>query len=765
MSQKLIRKMLEKIPYEPTTKWGEKILKYLDKQANSKENSPTIVEDWGIDTLLEAEIEIMGNKYDPDKYDDLERSEAYARKILKQGLAKLASKLQGDVKLLLEADMDLDTIILNLSLLVQPDGLERFISDFEKGQIIASYALDREMVDVELIQTKVQTKEQMIMEQSKEEMDFEMESLRQTMEKTQIVDTLQSTLDAQGVQLDAQAIMESLPPLPKLKTETEKYRAVQTLLQKIPFEENIEWVQKAVAYMNDENLFDEPIELKKHMDAKSLFTGMKKRIKERYEMEGILLDFALIKDPTYHQFKAAYNARNDLRMKEKQAEIYKTEQEQEKTAREVNKAKEMVQAEKESKKRKTQEERDKEVETTEIPIRASFTQQYQMLLDRLETRDSKELENVIFPGMVKVFEDIIYRMAELGEEAPEFYTTFFYEDLMTKMSVVLYFFFYKKLKYKLPSEVLRQTLKTLNRGGSGYATSLDTWDKSNFTSGPLLQGVGTGYASDYKKALVESNKAIIDKLIVELQPMREQVVLMVKEIDSSLLKYAGMLSNYQGDFYVAQSKLGSGIKLLVNKETLQPDPVITIMNRYTEASIPIAVAEYTRNFDDMVKIYNRGLKMKKDSELNKEANAINELIRKKFEDEIKPLKKSDVDMIKALSKYATDPLLTYSANPEATLKRIDEIKDKMKYYREYDLLKRVPLDPLSPGITVYLESSISPAVEIVKQSYAEIKTIYDSLMKIKTEAMEKRKQEKLVADATRKPKGKMILGLRQKNQD
>ena len=121
-------------------------------------------------------------------------------------------------------------------------------------------------------------------------------------------------------------------------------------------------------------------------------------------------------------------------------------------------------------------------------------------------------------------------------------------------------------------------------------------------------------------------------------------------------------------------------------------------------------------------------------------------------------------MIKALSKYATDPLLTYSANPEATLKRIDEIKDKMKYYREYDLLKRVPLDPLSPGITVYLESSISPAVEIVKQSYAEIKTIYDSLMKIKTEAMEKRKQEKLVADATRKPKGKMILGLRQKNQ-
>lgn len=763
MSQKLIRKMLEKIPYEPTTKWGEKILKYLDKQANSKENSPTIIEDWGIDTLLEAEIEIMGNKYDPDKYDDLERSEAFARKTLKQGLAKLASKLQVEVKLLLEADMDLDTIIMNLSLLVQPDGLERFISDFEKGQIIASDALDTAMVDVELIQTKVQTKEQMMMEQSKEEMDFEMESLRQTMEKTQIVDTLQSTLDAQGVQLDAQAIMENLPPLPKLKTETEKYRAVQTLLQKIPYEENIEWVQKAVAYMNDENLFDEPIELKKHMDAKSLFTGMKKRIKERYGMEGIMLDFALIKDPTYHQFKAAYNARNDLRMKEKQTERYNIEQEQEKTAREANKAKEMVQAEKESKKRKTQEERDKEVEITEIPIRASFTQQYQMLLDRLETRDSKELENVIFPGMVKVFEDIIYRMAELGEEAPEFYTTFFYEDLMTKMSVVLYFFFYKKLKYKLPSEVLQQTLKTLNRGGSGYATAVDTWDKSNFTSGPLLQGVGTGYASDYKKALVESNKAIIDKLNVELQPMREQVVLMVKEIDSSLLKYAGMLSNYQGDFYVAQSKLGSGIKLLINKETLQPDPVITIMNRYTEASIPIAVAEYTRNFNDMVKIYNRGLKMKKDSELNKEANAINEVIRKQFEDEIKPLKKSDVDMIKALSKYATDPLLTYSANPEATLKRIDEIKDKMKYYREYDLLKRVPLDPLSPGITVYLESSISPAVEIVKQSYAEIKTIYDSLMKIKTEAMEKRKQEKLVAEATRKPKMK-LLGLTPRKQ-
>ena len=752
MSQKLIRKMLEKIPYEPTTKWGEKILKYLDKQANSPKQLPFIVDGFGINQLLEAEIEIMGDKYDVEKYpDDPERSEAYARKILKQGLAKLASKLQVEVKLLLEAGFDLVTIVENLLILLEPDGLQRFLSEYEVDTAI------------EILQTKVQTKEQMI-EESQEEMEFEMESLRQTMEKTQIVDTLQSTLDAQGVQLDAQAIMESLPPLPKLKTETEKYRAVQTLLQKIPFEENIEWVQKAVAYMNDENLFDEPIELKKHMDAKSLFTGMKKRIKERYEMEGILLDFALIKDPTYHQFKAAYNARNDLRMKEKQAEIYKTEQEQEKTAREVNKAKEMVQAEKESKKRKTQEERDKEVETTEIPIRASFTQQYQMLLDRLETRDSKELENVIFPGMVKVFEDIIYRMAELGEEAPEFYTTFFYEDLMTKMSVVLYFFFYKKLKYKLPSDVLRQTLKTLNRGGSGYATSLDTWDKSNFTSGPLLQGVGTGYASDYKKALVESNKAIIDKLIVELQPMREQVVLMVKEIDSSLLKYAGMLSNYQGDFYVAQSKLGSGIKLLVNKETLQPDPVITIMNRYTEASIPIAVAEYTRNFDDMVKIYNRGLKMKKDSELNKEANAINELIRKKFEDEIKPLKKSDVDMIKALSKYATDPLLTYSANPEATLKRIDEIKDKMKYYREYDLLKRVPLDPLSPGITVYLESSISPAVEIVKQSYAEIKTIYDSLMKIKTEAMEKRKQEKLVADATRKPKGKMILGLRQKNQ-
>jgi hypothetical protein len=309
MSQKLIRKMLEKIPYEPTTKWGEKILKYLDKQANYKENSPTIVEDWGIDTLLEAEIEIMGNKYDTDKYDDPERSEAYARKILKQGLAKLASKLQVEVKLLLEADMDLDTIIMNLSLLVQPDGLERFISDIKTDQIIASDALDIGMIDIETLEDKVQSKQKMLMEPSKEEMDFEMESLRQTMEKTQIVDTLQSTLDAQGVQLDAQAIMESLPPLPKLKTETEKYKAVQTLLQKIPFEENIEWVQKAVAYMNDENLFDEPIELKKHMDAKSLFTGMKKRIKEKYGMEGILLDFALIKDPTYQQFKAAYNAR------------------------------------------------------------------------------------------------------------------------------------------------------------------------------------------------------------------------------------------------------------------------------------------------------------------------------------------------------------------------------------------------------------------------------------------------------------------------
>ena len=361
-------------------------------------------------------------------------------------------------------------------------------------------------------------------------------------------------------------------------------------------------------------------------------------------------------------------------------------------------------------------------------------------------------------------------MAELGEVAPEFYATFFYEDLMTKMSVVLYFFFYKKLKYKLPSDVLQQTLKTLNRGGSGYSTALDTWDKSNFTSGPLEQGVGTGYASDYKKALIESNKAIVDKLYAELQPIQDQVIPMAKEIESSLLKYAGMLSNYQGDFYVAQSKLTTGWpqalsarKLLDNKETLQPDPVITIMNRYTEASIPIAVAEYTRRFENLVKIYNRGLKMKKESELSKEANAISQVIRKQFEDEIKPLKKSDVDMIKALSKHATDPLLTYSANPEATLKRLDEIKDKMKYYREYDLLKSVPLDPLYPSVKVYLESSISPAVEIVKQSYAEIKTIYDSLMKIKTEAMEKRKQEKLVAEATRKPKMK-LLGLTPRKQ-
>lgn len=298
MSQKLIRKMLEKIPYEPTTKWGEKILKYLDKQANSPKQLPFIVDGFGINQLLEAEIEIMGDKYDVEKYpDDPERSEAYARKILKQGLAKLASKLQVEVKLLLEAGFDLVTIVENLLILLEPDGLQRFLSEYEADTAI------------EKLQIKVLTKEQMKLEQSQEEMEFEMESLRQTMEKTQIVDTLQSTLDAQGVQLDAQAIMESLPPLPKLKNETEKYKAVQTLLQKIPFEENIEWVQKAVAYMNDENLFDEPIELKKHMDAKSLFTGMKKRIKEKYGMEGILLDFALVKDPTYHQFKEAYNAR------------------------------------------------------------------------------------------------------------------------------------------------------------------------------------------------------------------------------------------------------------------------------------------------------------------------------------------------------------------------------------------------------------------------------------------------------------------------
>lgn len=88
MSQKLIRKMLEKIPYEPTTKWGEKILKYLDKQANSPKQLPFIVDGFGINQLLEAEIEIMGDKYDVEKYpDDPERSEAYARKILKQGLA------------------------------------------------------------------------------------------------------------------------------------------------------------------------------------------------------------------------------------------------------------------------------------------------------------------------------------------------------------------------------------------------------------------------------------------------------------------------------------------------------------------------------------------------------------------------------------------------------------------------------------------------------------------------------------------------------